>query len=139
MQMGALGAKASLRAAQSRRERRQTADFSRLAEYPSPLMTRRFNAVSLQQATDDSPLLASLAARVRDTNERLRAILELVPPEMRGAIQAGPVEDGVWCLLVQGSAAAAKLRQLLPALQARLRSKGWDGATVRIKVRQARR
>ena len=43
-------------------------------------MTRRFNAVSLQQATDDSPMLASLAARVRDTSERLRVVLELVPP-----------------------------------------------------------
>ena len=102
-------------------------------------MTRRFNAVSLQQATDDSPMLASLAARVRDTSERLRVVLELVPPEMRGAIQAGPVEEDVWCLLVQGSAAAAKLRQLLPALQARLRSKGWENASIRIKVQQARR
>ncbi len=102
-------------------------------------MTRRFNAVSLQQATDDSPVLASLAARVRDTNERLRVVLELVPTEMHGAIQAGPVEGEVWCLLVRGSAAAAKLRQLLPTLQARLRSKGWDGATIRIKVQQARR
>jgi len=101
-------------------------------------MNRRFNPVTLQQATEGSPTLASLAARVRDTNERLRVVLEGVPPEMRGAIQAGPVEDEVWCLLVQGSAAAAKLRQLLPALQARLRSKGWEGATIRIKVQTRR-
>ncbi|RYF70658.1 MAG: hypothetical protein EOO22_13935, partial [Comamonadaceae bacterium] len=96
-------------------------------------MNRRFNAVSLQQATTNSPTLASLAARVRDTSERLRVVLELVPPELRGAIQAGPVEAEVWCLLVGGSAAAAKLRQLLPALQARLRNQGWEGATIRIK------
>lgn len=102
-------------------------------------MNRRFNAVSLQQATDDSPTLASLAARVRDTSERLRVVLELIPAEMRGAVQAGPVEAEVWCLLVQGSAAAAKLRQLLPALQTRLRNRGWENATIRIKVQQARR
>ncbi len=101
-------------------------------------MNRRFNAVSLQQASDQSPTLASLAARVHDTNERLGAVLELVPAEMRSAVVAGPVEDGVWCLLVQGSAAAAKLRQLLPALQARLRSRGWEDATIRLKVQTRR-
>lgn len=101
-------------------------------------MNRRFNAVSLQQASDQSPTLASLAARVHDTNERLDAVLELVPADMRGALSAGPVEDGVWCLLVQGSAAAAKLRQLLPALQARLRSRGWHETTIRIKVQTRR-
>lgn len=102
-------------------------------------MTRHFNAVSLQQATEESPTLSSLAARVRDTTERLRVVLDLVPAEMHGAIQAGPVDADVWCLLVKGSAAAAKLRQLLPALQSRLRSKGWEGETIRIKVQQARR
>jgi len=101
-------------------------------------MSTRYNAVTLQQATEASPTLASLAARVRDTNERLRAVLDLVPPDMRSAIQAGPVEDGVWCMLVQGSAAAAKLRQLVPMLQSRLRSKGWEDATIRIKVRTKR-
>ncbi|MEJ8846500.1 hypothetical protein [Variovorax rhizosphaerae] len=101
-------------------------------------MSTRFNAVTLQQATEASPTLASLAARVRDTNERLRAVLDLIPLEMRSAIQAGPVEDGVWCVLVQGSAAAAKLRQLVPMLQSRLRSRGWDDATIRIKVRTKR-
>jgi hypothetical protein len=100
-------------------------------------MNRRFNAVTLQQATDGSPTLASLAARVHDTNMRLHAVLALIPPEMHAAIQAGPVDEtGVWCLLVQGSAAAAKLRQMQPALQARLRNNGWDGATIRIKVRR---
>lgn len=59
---------------------------------------------------------------------------ELIPPELRPAVQAGPVEGGTWCLLVQGSAAAAKLRQLVPLLQTRLKSRGWDDVTLRIKV-----
>ncbi|MEJ7688060.1 MAG: hypothetical protein WKG52_14335 [Variovorax sp.] len=101
-------------------------------------MNSRFNAVSLQQAAEGSPTLASLAARARDAGERLQAVLELIPPEMRGAVQAGPVEGGTWCLLVQGRAAAAKLRQLLPMLQARLTALGWEETTLRIKV-QARR
>ncbi|MBT2325314.1 DUF721 domain-containing protein [Variovorax paradoxus] len=97
-------------------------------------MNRRFNPVSLHQAAADSPTLASLAARARDASERLQAIQELIPSEMRSAVQAGPVEGGTWCLLVHGSAAAAKLRQLVPVLQARLKARGWDDVTLRIKV-----
>jgi hypothetical protein len=82
--------------------------------------------------------LAGLLARARDAGERLRAIETLIPIEMRPAVKAGPAEEDVWCLLVQGSAAAAKLRQLAPALVARLNAKGWKVASIRIKV-QARR
>jgi hypothetical protein len=101
-------------------------------------MNRRFNPVTLEQAAQDSPTLASLFARARDANERLQAVQELIPPDLRSAVQAGPVEGGTWCLLVRGNAAAAKLRQLLPLLQTRLKSRGWDEVTLRIKV-QARR
>lgn len=101
-------------------------------------MNRRFNPVSLEQAAQDSPTLAGLFARARDANERLQAVQELIPPDLRAAVQAGPVEGGTWCLLVRGNAAAAKLRQLLPLLQTRLKSRGWDEVTLRIKV-QARR
>ncbi|GAA4328905.1 hypothetical protein GCM10023165_01540 [Variovorax defluvii] len=97
-------------------------------------MNRRSHPVSLQQAAEDSPTLAGLMARARDSQERLQAIRDLIPPEMRAAVQAGPVEEGNWCLLVQGSAAAAKLRQLLPALQARLKSRGWAETALRLKV-----
>ena len=58
----------------------------------------------------------------------------LIPPAMRAAIQAGPIEGGSWCLLVRGNAAAAKLRQLLPALAAGLRSKGYAVDSIRLKV-----
>ena len=98
------------------------------------LMNRRLHPLTLQQAAEDSPTLASLMARARDASERLQAIQELIPPEMRSAVQAGPVDGNSWCLLVRGSAAAAKLRQLVPALQARLKSKGWADVTLRLKV-----
>ncbi|WP_077000873.1 hypothetical protein [Variovorax sp. KK3] len=97
-------------------------------------MNRRFHPVTLQQAAEESPTLAGLMARVRDAEERLQAIRDLIPPEMRAAVQAGPVENGSWCLLVHGSAAAAKLRQLLPALQLRLKSRGWGDTALRLKV-----
>jgi hypothetical protein len=41
-------------------------------------------------------------------------------------------------MLVSGSAAAAKLRQLAPTLQARLKARGWNVATLRIKVQTGR-
>jgi len=101
-------------------------------------MNSRYNAISLQQASEDSPALAGLLARARDSAERLAAVQHLIPAEMRPSVQAGPAEGDVWCLLVTGSAAAAKLRQLLPALLARLRTQGWEVSTIRLKV-QARR
>jgi len=101
-------------------------------------VNRRFQPFTLQQAADGSPTLAGLLARARDVNERLRAIEELIPAEMRAAVQAGPAEGDVWCLLVQGSAAAAKLRQLTPRLVTRLRAKGWEVTSIRLKVQTRR-
>jgi len=52
-------------------------------------------------------------------------------------VQDGPIEDGQWCLLVSSNAVAAKLRQLLPALQLHLQARGLPVSGIRIKV-QAR-
>ena len=98
-------------------------------------MNRRFNPVSVEQAAQDSPALGHLVTRVRETQSRWHAIEELISPELRVAVHAGPVADGTWCLLVQGSAAAAKLRQLAPTLLARLQREGWPDTAIRIKVR----
>ncbi|MDP9604294.1 hypothetical protein ABL840_31875 [Variovorax sp. NFACC27] len=95
-------------------------------------------AISLQEAAEGAPTLGSLMARARDTTERLKAVEGLIPPAMRPAVQAGPAEGDVWCLLVKGSAAAAKLRQLSPMLVTRLRNRGWNVATIRIKVHTGR-
>ena len=104
----------------------------------APMTNLRFNPVSVQQATKDSPTLAGLAARALDTQQRLRAVEDLIPAELRAAVQAGPAEGDTWCLLVDGSAAAAKLRQLAPALVVRLNAKGWAVSTIRLKVRGRR-
>jgi hypothetical protein len=99
------------------------------------IMNRRFNAVTLLQATEASPALASLASRARDANDRLAAIEDLIPAELRPSVKAGPAEGDAWSLLVAGNAAAAKLRQLTPAFLARLQERGWRVDTLRIKVR----
>lgn len=99
-----------------------------------PGSTRRAFPVTLQQAAAEAPTLAALAALARESADRLKAIEALIPAPLRQAIQPGPIDGAHWCLLVTGNAAAAKLRQLLPALQARLRQLGWQVDTIRIKV-----
>jgi len=97
-------------------------------------MHRLHHAVTLQQAADASPMLAQLAALTRESSERLKAVESLVPPALRPALQAGPIEGTTWCIMVKSNAAAAKLRQLLPAMQAHLRSKGWQVNVIRLKI-----
>ena len=96
--------------------------------------TRRHHAVTALHAVENSPTLARLAQLTRDSSNRLTAILPLVPPLLRASLQAGPIEGSTWCLLVRNNAAAAKIRQLLPAMSAHLRTKGWDVTEIRLKV-----
>ena len=86
------------------------------------------------QAAEASPVLAQLAELVRDSQARLRAVESLLPASLLATIKAGPIEGDTWCLLVDGTAAAAKLRQLLPTLMASLTSKGWKINSIRVKV-----
>lgn len=97
-------------------------------------MTRRHQPLSLQQATQESPMLARLSELTRDSVARLEAVRPMIPAVLRPAIQAGPIDGPNWCLIVNGNAAAAKIRQLLPAMEAHLRSKGWEVSAIRLKV-----
>ncbi len=98
---------------------------------PSPRLHR---AVTFGQAVENSPSLARLTGLVQESNNRLKAIESLIPVALRPAIQAGPIEDGAWCLLVSSNAAAAKVRQLLPLIQSRLIDKGWKVTSIRLKI-----
>jgi hypothetical protein len=102
-------------------------------------MNRRLHPVSLQQAAQDSPTLARLAQLARESTERLKAVELLIPAPLRPAVKPGPIEGATWCLLVEGNAAAAKLRQVVPALLAQLRSRGWEVNSIRLKVQSAGR
>ena len=100
-------------------------------------MNRRLHPVTLQQAADESPTLARLAALAQDSCARLKAVESLIPATLHTAIKAGPIDGLAWCLLVDSNAAAAKLRQLLPALVAHLQNGGWEITLIRIKVQVA--
>jgi hypothetical protein len=101
-------------------------------------MNRRHHAVTLLQASQDSPTLARLGELTRDSVARLKAVESLIPAALFSAIKAGPIEGPVWCLILDNNAAAAKIRQLLPALQSHLRVKGWEVNSIRLKVQITR-
>ena len=69
-------------------------------------MNRRHYAITLEQASQEAPILAKLVALTRDSSERLRAVQTLIPVGLHAAIQAGPIEGDSWCLLVKNNAAA---------------------------------
>lgn len=101
-------------------------------------MDRRAHSLTLQQATEASPTLARLAELARDSVARLKAVEPLLPASLRTSVTAGPIDATHWCLLLDNNAAAAKLRQLLPALEAHLRTKGWEQRSIRLKIQNAR-
>lgn len=101
-------------------------------------MLRRTHAISAFEATQGSPTLAKLTEISRDSENRLASIQALVPPALRSLLKAGPVDNNEWCLIIENNAAASKIRQLIPSLEAQLRVKGWPATSIRLKVRSLR-
>ncbi len=90
--------------------------------------------VTVLEAAGNSPSLARLADLAQESNDRLKAVEPLIPDALRLAVKAGPIDGESWCLLVDGNAAAAKIRQLTPLIQASLLRQGWNVTSIRLKV-----
>ena len=88
----------------------------------------------IDQALAHCAPLQALSLRLRASQSRLDALLPLLPPAMRAHVKAGPIDETGWTLLAANSAVSAKLRQMLPALEAHLRHCGWPGPAVRVKT-----
>ncbi|WP_240538387.1 hypothetical protein [Rhodoferax sp. PAMC 29310] len=101
-------------------------------------MPRHQHVLTLLQASQSSPTLARLSELASDSKARLKAVEFLIPTGLRAYVAPGPIDGPVWCLLLSSTSAAAKLRQLLPAMEAHLRVKGWDVNSIRIKVQAHR-
>ena len=98
-------------------------------------MNRRQNSsFTLLQASQECPTLARLTALSTDSSARLKAIAPLIPTALQSSIKAGPIDGSDWCLILDNTAAAAKIRQLLPSMASLLRSKGWEVNSIRLKV-----
>ena len=88
----------------------------------------------LSTALDRSDSLSSILKRLRLSQARLQAIAPALSPGLLAAVSAGPLDDTAWVLLAANGAVAAKLRQMVPDLQATLLAAGWDGTPIKIKV-----
>jgi hypothetical protein len=93
---------------------------------------------SLEQAVRASPVLSQVAQRVELSRRLMEVIRPLLPAPLRPHVQAGPVDDEAWCLLVANPAVATKLKQLSPALLAAIQQAGHAIPRLRIKVRSHR-
>jgi len=90
--------------------------------------------LALSGALEQSVPLARLLQRLRESHERFDAVAALLPPGLREAVRAGPLDDEGWALLADHGAAAAKLRQLLPRLEQALRERGWPGPPIKVRI-----
>jgi len=112
------------------------ADFGHL-DGPALLALWRTRFEALATALDQSQPLTALLQRLQQSRARFAAIEPHLDAGLRSTVRPGPLDDAGWSLLVTGGATAAKLRQLLPQLQAALRAQGWPDTPIRVRV-QAR-
>jgi len=104
-----------------------------LSPSPAPQVSQQ----RLAKALGSSEALAALLQRVRESRARFDTIAPLLPDALMQAVKPGPLDDTSWVLLAAHASAAAKLRQMVPALQAALSAAGWSGPVIRVKVTSA--
>ena len=92
-------------------------------------------AAPLAKALAANESLASLLARLAESHSRWAVVAPLLAADLAAAARAGPLDDKVWVILAEHAAAAAKLRQCLPDIEAALSAQGWLTPPVKIKVR----
>lgn len=91
-------------------------------------------ALPLAEAMRSSQPLSRLVDRLRESNAMFATILPLLPQALAASVRAGPLDEAGWSLLGANAAVAAKLRQLAPRFEERLRERGHAVAAIRIKV-----
>lgn len=92
------------------------------------------SALHVADAIASSEALSGLVRRLNESRARFACIEPALPETLRAIVRPGGVDDTTWSLLVPHGAAASKLRQLLPTLEARLRDAGWPERAVRVRV-----
>ena len=91
--------------------------------------------VTLHSAIAASDSLTSLAARLRESEQRLATIAALLPDTLARELRPGPIDDEGWSVLVSNAAVAAKLRQLLPRLSEELKAHSFRDLPIRVRLR----
>ncbi len=85
-------------------------------------------------ALERSEPLVSLLQRLRASQQCLEAVRSVLPAGLMPHVQAGPLDDEGWTLLVANAAVSSKLRQLQPRLVEALRAKGLKVNAIRLRV-----
>jgi len=97
-------------------------------------MIRRNQSFTLQQATLESPVLTRLSELTTESAARLKRVEPIIPKALLSGLRPAPIDGAEWCIFVSSNAAAAKLRQLVPALLAHLRSGGIEVNAIRLRI-----
>ena len=97
------------------------------ASVPSP--------TPVAQAMREHEGLIQLGQRLEASRRRLRVIAPALPGALMASVQPGPLDEEGWSLLAANAAVAAKLRHLLPRLEALLAQAGLPGR-IRVKLVQ---
>lgn len=98
------------------------------------------NALPIRQVLDDCAPLQHLQRQLAMARACLDAVTPQLPLPLRSQVRPGPLDtaDNAWILLASNAAVAAKLRQLLPRLEAALAASGVTRApeptAIRIRV-----
>ncbi len=109
--------------------------YSRIPK-SSPVMRGR--SLSAAQAAMDAGVLGALVRQAQQAQSCLKELRSVLPAALLAQVQSGPIDGGLWTLLVGHPAAAAKIRQFVPALAAHVRSKGWPVERIEVKVQVPR-
>ncbi len=88
----------------------------------------------LAQAIESSEPLIRLGERLRESQRRFDCVRAILPEPLASQLRPGPVDADGWTLLASNPAVAAKLRQLVPELEERLRSERFAALQIRVKV-----
>ena len=91
-------------------------------------------SLPIAQALGRSEPLVQLSQRLQQSRQRFEAISPLLTTPLRSQVRPGPLDSESWALLVANGAVAAKLRHMLPALEAELLRQGWPAVSVRVRV-----
>ena len=91
-------------------------------------------AIPIAVALRESAPFGRLAERLRRSNQLYSAVGSELPAALAAQVSAGPIDDEGWSLLCSNAAVAAKLRQLVPRLEQRLRDGGTPVGAIRGKV-----
>jgi Dna[CI] antecedent, DciA len=93
------------------------------------------SALPLADALQASEPLARLSERLRESNRRFACIQPALPGNLAAHAHPGPIDAQGWTLLADNAAVAAKLRQLVPRIDALLAEQNHAPLPLRVRVR----